>query len=71
MARRSTRRRHPCNPKLVEASAALGPLGRAGAQSAKPVIGILRIASPGAIPGRDLLIEELRRLGYELWLDDL
>jgi putative ABC transport system substrate-binding protein len=49
----------------VGASAVLGPPGRADAQSGKPVIGILRIASPGAMPGRDLLIDELRRLGYE------
>lgn len=49
----------------IGASAVLCPRGVADAQSGKPVIGIMRIDSPGAIPVSDALIEGLRRLGYE------
>src|SRR5262245_58345640 len=49
----------------IGASAVLYPLGTAGAQPQKPVIGVLRIDSPGSGPPDDPLIEELRKLGHE------
>jgi putative ABC transport system substrate-binding protein len=41
------------------------PLGQAGAQSAKPVIGIMRLDSPNAVPMGEPLTDGLRKLGYE------
>jgi putative ABC transport system substrate-binding protein len=40
-------------------------LGQAGAQSAKPVIGVMRLDSPGTVPMGDPLKDGLRKLGYE------
>ena len=47
----------------IGGSAVLCPLGMAGAQSQKPVIGVLLIGSPGS-GGYDPFIEGLRKLGY-------
>jgi putative ABC transport system substrate-binding protein len=49
---------------LSMGGALLFPLGRAGAESRKPLIGLMRLdaADSGAPP--DLLVEELRKLGY-------
>lgn len=49
----------------VGAGAALQPLGRAGAQSRTPVVGHLRIGSPGLAGPKDPFLEGLRALGYE------
>jgi putative ABC transport system substrate-binding protein len=49
----------------VGASAGLQPFGTAGAQSQRPVVGHLRLGSPGLMGGPDLFVEGLRALGYE------
>jgi len=49
---------------LFGGSAVLCPFGMAGAQSQKPVVGFLRIGSPG-FPEANLPIEGLRELGHK------